>query len=132
MLLIGAGGTGKSVIVEAVTETFAFHKKWRALAKCATSGIASTHVGGTTVHFWAGLGITRLKSVISKQKHITARRQRNILGKTCLIIDEMSMLHDTLLMDLAKIVAYTKQSTKEGNEHLPFGGMHVILMGDFH
>ena len=60
------------------------------------------------------------------------RRKKNILGKICLIIDEMSMLHDTLLTDVAKVVAYVKKTGNEGDEHLPFAGMHVILMGDFH
>jgi len=44
----------------------------------------------------------------------------------------MSMIHDTLLTDVAKIVAHTKRAEDEGNQHLPFAGMHVILMGDFH
>jgi ATP-dependent exoDNAse (exonuclease V) alpha subunit len=132
MLVIGPGGTGKSVLIDAITETFAFHNQQAELAKCATSGIVATDIGGTTVHFWGGLGITRLKNVNSNSKHIIARRKKNILGKTCLIIDEMSMIHDTLLTDLAKVVAHTKKTANEGNEHLPFAGMHVILMGDFH
>lgn len=42
------------------------------------------------------------------------------------------MIHDTLLTDVAKIVAHTKRMEDEGNQHLPFAGMHIILMGDFH
>jgi hypothetical protein len=42
------------------------------------------------------------------------------------------MLNTTLFIDVARIVAYVKKSAKEGNEHLPFAGMHIILMGDFH
>jgi ATP-dependent exoDNAse (exonuclease V) alpha subunit len=54
------------------------------------------------------------------------------VGKKCLIIDEMSMLHDTLLIDVAKVIAHIKKNANEGDEHLPFAGMHVILTGDFH
>jgi hypothetical protein len=44
----------------------------------------------------------------------------------------MSMLHNTLLADVAKVVAHVKKTANEGDLHLPFRGMHVILMGDFH
>jgi hypothetical protein len=69
---------------------------------------------------------------LSCSKKIAARRKKNILNKKCLIIDEMSMLFDSLLADVATVVAHTKKSANEGDEHLPFAGMNVILMGDFH
>jgi hypothetical protein len=84
------------------------------------------------VHFWAGLGIRRLVTADSTNPKIILRRKKNILGKICLIIDEMSMLHDTLLADIAKVVAHVKKIGNEGDPYLPFGGMHVILFGDFH
>ena len=52
--------------------------------------------------------------------------------KTCLIIDEMLMLYDALLANVAKVVAYVKKAANKCNKHLPFTGMNVILMGDFH
>jgi len=131
MLVIGQGGTGKSVLNDAISETFAFHQQSSTLAKTATSGVASSHIGGCTIHSWAGLGVQKLKTLVGS-KDITARRKRNILQKKCLIIDEMSMLYDTLLADIAKVVAHTKKTALEGDEHLPFAGMNVILMGDFH
>ena len=132
MVVVGQGGVGKSVLINAITETFAHHGQEPALAKCAPCGIAATQVGGCTIHYWAGLGIERPKSIASASKRICMRRKKNILGKICLIIDEMSMLHDTLLTDVAKVVAYVKKTGNEGDKHLPFAGMHVILMGDFH
>jgi DNA repair ATPase RecN len=47
MVVTGQGGTGKSVVIEAITEAFAFHGQSEALAKCATSGIAATHIAGS-------------------------------------------------------------------------------------
>ena len=132
MIVTGQGGTGKSVLVDAITETFSHFQSGAALAKCGTTGVAATQISGTTLHSWVGLGIGRLKSVTSASKVTTARRKKNILGKTCLIIDEMSMLYDTLFTDVDKIISFIKKSEHEGNEFLPFGGMHVILMGDFH
>ena len=132
MIVTGQGGTGKSVLIDAISETFAYHGQERHLAKCAPSGIAAIHISGSTIHHWAGLGIQRPKNVASCSKAIAARRKQNIVGKKCLIIDEMSMIHDTLFTDIAKVVAHIKKAADEGDEHLPFSGMHVILMGDFH
>ena len=132
MQVIGQGGTGKTVLIDAITETFVYKQHKSSLAKCATSGIAAIPIGGCTVHFWAGIGIHRPKTISTSNKKIQERRKKNILGKTCLIIDEMSMMNDTLLADVAKIVAYVKKAGGEGDEHLPFAGIHVILMGDFH
>ena len=132
MVVTGEGGTGKSVLIDAITETFAYHGQESALAKCAPCAIAATHVGGCTIHMWAGLGITWPNSICNCSKRIELRRKKNILGKRCLIIDEMSMLHTTLLIDVARVVAHVKKMGDEGDEHLPFAGMHVILMGDFH
>ncbi len=132
MQVIGQGGTGKTVLIEAITETFVNQRHESSLAKCATSGIAAIPIRGLTVHFWIGIGIHRPKTIATSNKRIQERRKKNILGKTCLIIDEMSMLNDTLLANVAKIVAHVKKAGGEGDEHLPFAGMHVILMGDFH
>jgi predicted GTPase len=59
MLVIGEGGTGKSLLINAIMETFAHYEREATLAKCAPSGIAATQAGGSTIHFWAGLGIDR-------------------------------------------------------------------------
>jgi hypothetical protein len=132
MQVIGQGGTGKTVLIEAITETFVNKQRKSCLAKCATSGITAIPIGGCTVHFWVGIGIYHPKTIATNNKRIQERRKKNILGKSCLIIDEMSMMNDTLLADVAKIVAYVKKEGSEGDEHLLFAGMHVILMGDFH
>jgi predicted ATPase len=41
MLVLGHGGTGKSMLIEAITETFKIHHSEEKLAKCATSGVAA-------------------------------------------------------------------------------------------
>ena len=132
MVVTGEGGTGKSVLIDAITETFSYHSQESSLAKCAPCGIAAINVGGSTIHYWGGLGIQRPKNIANSTKTITLRRERNIIGKTCLIINEMSMLHDTLFTDITKVVAHIKKKANEGDEYLPFVGMHVILMGNFH
>jgi len=38
-------------------ETFEFYGQQDILAKCATTGIAATDIGGRTFHSWAGISI---------------------------------------------------------------------------
>ena len=113
MVVTGEGGTGKSVLIDAITETFTYHGQESALAKCAPCAIAATHVGGCTIHMWAGLGINRPKSICNCSKRIELCQKKNILGKRCLIVDEMSMLHTTLLTDVARVVAYVKKNGQQ-------------------
>jgi len=92
----------------------------------ASTGIAATHMGGTTIHSWTGMGIKdsldrgdleELKS----RKYLRDRFERTQV----LILDEISMLHHFRLDLINKICQYMKNSL------LPFGGIQVILCGDF-
>ena len=71
MVVVGQGGIGKSVLINAITETFAHYRQESALAKCAPCGIAAMQVGGCTIHHWAGLGIHHPKSIASAFKRIS-------------------------------------------------------------
>ena len=55
MIILGEGGTGKTVIINEVTKLFASLSVSGMLAKTATSGVAVTLISGTTLHNWAGL-----------------------------------------------------------------------------
>ena len=72
MLVIGQGGTGKSVLIDAITETFSYYDQGPDLAKCAPSGIALIPIGGTTIHSWIGIGIHRQKTISTSNKAIQA------------------------------------------------------------
>lgn len=52
-------GTGKSVLLREIIVQL--KQKWKirpeAVAVTAATGIAACHVGGTTLHSWAGIGI---------------------------------------------------------------------------
>ena len=80
-IIIGKGGTGKSVLLHAIVETFKFHKQGNKLANCAMSGIASAHIRGMTVHFWAGLGIHHLKTADSTNPKIIIQHKRKHTGQ---------------------------------------------------
>jgi hypothetical protein len=62
------------------------------VAVTASTGIASTHINGQTIHSWSGVGVsTALTQNLLKQ--IRSRRKRKIEATDILIIDEVSMLH---------------------------------------
>ena len=107
MLVIGEGGTGKSVLIDAITKTFEFHGKRQDLAECGTSGIATSSIKGQTVHSWTGLSVRWPKMLDWVQRmgvKTISKWKCNISGKKCLVIDEMSLLHNTLFSDVAEVV----------------------------
>lgn len=92
----------------------------------ASTGIAATHIGGMTIHSWSGIGI---KTTLSRSDlHVTALSKpiaKRVRRAKVLIIDEVSMLAaETLSM-----VDAVCRDIKEPSE--PFGGMQVVLVGDF-
>lgn len=136
MLVLGPGGTGKSLLIGAITETFAFYGQEHILAKCATTGIAATCIGAQTLHSWAALPISRPKEddwIEKGSKESLKRRHKNIEGKVFLIEDEVSMEDKALSYDAS--LAVSKVKGEEGwsqSAYEPYGGMHVIKFGDFH
>jgi len=122
VLLTGPAGAGK---------TFALNKFIR-MAKddgkrvsvTATTGLAATHLGGTTIHSWSGIGIN--DELPSGFLDSIAKGRREIIEKTdVLIIDEISMLHDFRL-DMVDEVCRGVRKKDE-----PFGGIQLIMSGDF-
>jgi DNA-binding protein H-NS len=92
----------------------------------ASTGIAATHMGGVTIHSWAGIGIAASLT----QGELEAMSEKLYLSKRfdrvkVLIIDEVSMLHH-FRFDLVNTVL----KAMKGNDE-PFGGVQVVLCGDF-
>ncbi|HEY4475696.1 MAG TPA: PIF1 family DEAD/DEAH box helicase [Candidatus Paceibacterota bacterium] len=92
----------------------------------ASTGIAATHIGGMTIHSWSGIGIkTKLDKYdldrIASAKHVVKRVGR----AKVLIIDEVSMLLAETLSMVDAVCREVKQSLE------PFGGIQIILVGDF-
>ena len=52
--------------------------------------------------------------------------------KKYLIIDEVSMLSRQFLAKLSKIIMTVFCGNEKGDGNLPFGGLNVVLVGDFH
>ncbi|HCC06475.1 TPA: helicase [Candidatus Nomurabacteria bacterium] len=122
--LTGAAGAGKSY---ALRDYISYLKKHGVkFAVTASTGIASTHVGGTTIHSWSGIGIKQKLNAYD----IDAIEEKANLYKRwnetqVLIIDEVSMLHASFVDMLDKIAKHIRRNEK------PFGGMQVVFAGDF-
>jgi len=132
---LGQGGTGKSMLIGAITETFKFYGQENILAKCATTGIAATDIGGQTLHSWAGIQIRRKKNDETGDrsgKGGQKKRRKNMEGKHFLIIDEISMANKKLLYSASEAVLKCRGEQGIGSAEEPFGSMHVILAGDLH
>jgi len=122
--LTGSAGAGKTYTLNQYIRYLRVRKI--PVAVTASTGIASTHINGMTIHAWAGIGLKKslTKSdllAISEKKHI-----RDQLEKTkMLIIDEISMLHRNQLDAVNEVLQFIRQNS------LPFGGIQVIFCGDF-
>ena len=107
MLILGQGGTGKSTLIHAISETFLHYDKLDILAKCATTGIAATDVGAYTLHLWAGLTHNLPKDegwLDRSSKTSVEKRRANIQGKEFLIVDEVSMEDKTTAYFLSEVL----------------------------
>jgi hypothetical protein len=135
MLVLGHGGTGKSMLIGAITETFKIHRSEEKLAKCATSGVAAVIIGGQTFHSWAGIPVNcpRKEDWVETDNPATRRKRKlNIGGRQFLICDEVSMCTKQLKYRGSEIVTRVRSVEGVGCASECFGGMDVIDFGDFH
>ena len=54
IFITGCAGTGKTLLLRIIIERL--ERQGRRVAKTAPTGLASTHIGGTTIHSFAGIG----------------------------------------------------------------------------
>ncbi len=122
--LTGSAGSGKTHMLREYIKWLDAHDI--PVAITASTGIAATHMSGMTIHGWAGIGIRESLSDFE----IEALQEKQYLWKRfektrVLIIDEVSMLHAHRLDMVERVCRMFKRND------LPFGGLQVILSGDF-
>lgn len=123
VFLTGAPGAGKTYTLNKFIEQA--EKAGKLIAITASTGIAASHIGGTTIHSWSGLGISEEITKYDLQRYErNSRLIKRYRNTDVLVIDEISMLHGKRL-DMVNYLA--KMLRKSA---LPFGGMQVILVGD--
>jgi ATP-dependent exoDNAse (exonuclease V) alpha subunit len=122
VLLTGPAGAGKTFVLNQFVRIA--KNEGKHVSVTATTGLAATHLGGTTLHSWSGIGIS--DSLQPGFIEYMAKGRREIIEKTdVLIIDEISMLHDFRL-DMVDEVCRVVRKKDE-----PFGGIQLIMSGDF-
>jgi ATP-dependent DNA helicase PIF1 len=122
-LVTGPAGTGKTFVLNQFIKLSKHEGKH--VSVTATTGLAATHLGGTTIHAWSGMGI---HDVLPPDfvNHM-AKGRKEIIEKTdILIIDEISMLHDYRLDMIDEICRLVRKKPDT-----PFGGIQLIMSGDF-
>ena len=124
VFLTGEPGAGKTYVINqyiAWAEAAGLN-----VAVTASTGIAATHIGGMTIHSWSGVGIKDslspydLENITTKEKNVKRMKTAQVL-----VIDEISMLDGKVLDMVDKVLRVIRQKNEA------FGGMQVIVVGDF-
>lgn len=118
VLITGPAGTGKTTLIDEI-------KKCISADITAMTGIAALKIGGSTLHSWSGMGLAN-GNADDIWKKLSRRGRDNITRCTSLIIDEISMCNDDLMDKFDFVAKKVKDNDK------PFGGIQMILLGDFY
>ncbi len=122
--LTGSAGSGKTYLLNKYINYLRSNDV--PVAVTASTGIAASHMNGMTIHSWSGLGI---KAALTEYDLEAMEEKRYLWERFAdakiLIVDEISMLHHYRLDLVERIVRFFKRN------ELPFGGMQVVLCGDF-
>ncbi|NXS58987.1 PIF1 helicase, partial [Brachypteracias leptosomus] len=118
----GCAGTGKSFLLKRIVGSLPPKSTYAT----ASTGVAACHIGGTTLHAFAGRigsGKAPLEQCIQLAERPGVRQ--HWLACQHLIIDEISMV-DGNFFDRLEAVARAVRKRDE-----PFGGIQLIICGDF-
>ncbi len=124
VFLTGSAGSGKTYTLNQYIDYLRARRV--PVAVTASTGIAATHMSGTTIHSWSGIGIKdelsdRDLSNLSRKQFLADR----LKDTAVLIIDEISMLHAKQLNLVSQVLKYVRKIDQA------FGGIQVVVAGDF-
>ncbi|NWX19720.1 PIF1 helicase, partial [Aegotheles bennettii] len=117
----GCAGTGKSFLLKKIVGSL----PPRSTYATASTGVAACHIGGTTLHAFAGIGSGKAPLEQCVQLAERPGVRQHWLACQHLIIDEISMV-DGQFFDRLEAVARAVRKQDE-----PFGGIQLIICGDF-
>ena len=131
----GAAGTGKSFVIKHFVPMLQekFQSSGGGVYITASTGVAACNIGGVTLHSFAGIGLGEesavemlLKLQDGKKPPLREAADRWADAKV-LIIEECSMISAELFEKLD----FVARNLRKDSKSLPFGGIQVILCGDF-
>lgn len=123
IFITGAGGTGKSLVLMHIISSLR-HNKGKRVAVVAPTGYAAMRVQGRTIHSWVGIGQVSSKEAAQNLKKWNREAWAEV---HVLVIDEISMVSDWMFELLDRMA----RTSRKGKGKLPFGGVQLILCGDF-
>lgn len=122
--ITGPAGSGKTYLLNEYIKWL--KAKNIKVAITASTGIAATHLQGLTIHSWSGLGVKDSLSAYDLESLLEKKYLWQHFDQTSvLIIDEISMLSAEQLDAVDMICRAFKKND------VPFGGMQIVLSGDF-
>ena len=124
VFLTGSAGSGKTYTLNQYIDYLRARRV--PVAVTASTGIAATHMNGTTIHSWSGIGIKdeltdRDLTNLSRKQFLADR----LKDTAVLIIDEISMLHAKQINLVSQVLKHVRKNDAA------FGGIQVVVAGDF-
>jgi Cdc6-like AAA superfamily ATPase len=127
----GRGGTGKSHVINLLSTRLDQLSLARGhlpvVVRCAPPGVAANNINGCTLHSLLRLPVNKSQEIEPLFNSSLTNLQNKLRQFQYLILDEKSMIG---LRQLAFVDQRLRQAFPQ-NAHLYFGGMSVLLLGDF-
>lgn len=124
----GSAGTGKSFTLHTIVQEL--RRMGKRVSVVAPTGIAAMHVGGKTIHSFAGISPTAtLEQVIAEAT--VSRKTTQFESLDVLVIDEISMVSAVLFEMIEVKARMARRRDRSFNENKTFGGLQIIVSGDF-
>lgn len=119
VFVTGAAGSGKSFLMKT-------YLKGKSTPVLASTGAAAIIIGGRTFHSFFGLGIMEGGVDATVERALKNKKLVKRLKSTdCVVIDEISMISGPTLRAAEAITRRCR------GEEVPWGGMRIIVVGDF-
>lgn len=128
VFVTGRAGTGKSYLISHLIKAWE-HKKIK-YAVTGSTGVSAANLGGSTFHSFCGVGLGG-KSLDEHFRIALRNARKNWRETRVLVIDEVSMLDGRFFADMDELARKMRVSLDPQNATRPFGGLQVVLFGDF-
>ena len=125
VFITGSAGTGKTYLLNQFIQYLKERRIYPTVV--APTGIAASHLKGQTIHSFFALGIrdtvvdNGYVEFLLKKSYLKSRFSKLKI----LIIDEVSMVSPEIFASMDKVLRAFKNSPE------PFGGVQVVISGDF-
>ncbi|SFV61193.1 putative helicase [hydrothermal vent metagenome] len=125
VFITGSAGTGKTYLLNQYIQYLKERRIYPTIV--APTGISASHLKGQTIHSFFALGI---RDTVVDNAYIGKLLEKKYLINRfsklqLLIIDEVSMVSPEIFDSMDKILRAFKNSSE------PFGGVQVVISGDF-